>query len=498
MAAAAYRTGLWEREGFTVWNGQWYGGHHVPGYSVLFPPLAAWFDPRAVGVAAGLGAVAAFVPLAREAAPSPRAERAAVWLFTSGVVANVVIGRMPFTLGVAFGTAALLAAVRGRLALSAAAALAAALSSPVAGLFLVLIAAAWWLAAEERRWGAPLALALPVVVSGASVALLFPEGGSERFIATAFWPMLAACAAALWLLDRSRRGLWMAGALYVLLLAAAYVVDTPVGQNATRLGTLAGASVLALAARGPRRAVIAVGVVLVWLQWLPAVRAVVEADGDPAARASFHAPLLGFLRDNAAPGDRIEIAFTENHWEAAHVAPAIALARGWERQLDRKVNGLFYFGELTPDRYERWLRREGVRWVALPDATLDFSAEAEGELLRGGLPFLRPAWRSADWQVWELRDAPPPAAGPARVTATGPDRIELVAARPGRVVVRRRYTRYWRLADGPGCVREAAGGWTRIDVAAAGPVRLEARFRLTGSGGCKGVENPSEDRVTGR
>lgn len=41
FAAQVFRTALFERVGFTLWNTHWFGGHHVPGYSVLFPPLAA-------------------------------------------------------------------------------------------------------------------------------------------------------------------------------------------------------------------------------------------------------------------------------------------------------------------------------------------------------------------------------------------------------------------------------------------------------------------------
>src|SRR5437764_15381526 len=58
LAAQVFRTDLFERDGFTLWNGQWFGGHYTPGYSVLFPPLAALLGPRLVG---GLAAVASAV-----------------------------------------------------------------------------------------------------------------------------------------------------------------------------------------------------------------------------------------------------------------------------------------------------------------------------------------------------------------------------------------------------------------------------------------------------
>src|SRR5687767_14146733 len=112
MAAHAFRAWLFDTEGMTVWNAQWYGGHHVLGYSMLFAPLAAWPGPAWVGALGAVAAVAAFTPLARAAALSDGAAAAATWLFAGGVLANVVIGRMPFTLGIALAVGAWLCAER--------------------------------------------------------------------------------------------------------------------------------------------------------------------------------------------------------------------------------------------------------------------------------------------------------------------------------------------------------------------------------------------------
>src|SRR4051794_41951800 len=54
MAAHTYRAWLFRNEGLTVWNAQWYGGHHVLGYSLLFAPLSVWPGPDWLGgVSAG-------------------------------------------------------------------------------------------------------------------------------------------------------------------------------------------------------------------------------------------------------------------------------------------------------------------------------------------------------------------------------------------------------------------------------------------------------------
>jgi hypothetical protein len=231
--------------------------------------------------------------------------------------------------------------------------------------------------------------------------------------------------------------------------------------------------------RAPRAALVVIAVALLYLQWLPAVRAVEEARGDPSTQAAFHDEVLRFLETRAQPGERLEVPLTRNHWEAAYLAQDYPLARGWHRQLDRKVNPLFYDSEhpLNAERYERWLRRNAVRWVALPDAPLDFSAKAEKELLLDGLPFLKPAHESADWRIWEVLDTEPPVSGAARLTAAGADGFDLEATKPGPVIVRQHGTPYWTVADGDGCVSEdPATGWTRVDVRRAGMVRVRARF----------------------
>src|SRR5687767_4413684 len=175
MAAHAYRAWLFEHQGLTVWNAQWYGGHHVLGYSLLFAPLAATVGPAIVGVLSAVAAVALFVPLAREAASSRAAGAIAAWLFTAGVLSNVAIGRMPFLLGIALAVGAWSAARRGRRVLSGALGLAAMLASPVAGVFLLLVAAARVLADGRQAWPSAAWLGIPTFAGGVGLYLLFPE-----------------------------------------------------------------------------------------------------------------------------------------------------------------------------------------------------------------------------------------------------------------------------------------------------------------------------------
>src|SRR4051812_26751491 len=477
MAAHTYRAWLFQHEGLTVWNAQWYGGHHVLGYSLLFAPLAAAIGPALVGVLSAVVAVALFPPLARAAAPSPSAGATAAWLFTAGVLSNVAIGRMPFLLGIALGVGAWSAARSRRRVLSGALGLATMLASPVAGVFLMLGALAKLLADGRAGLRGALWLAIPTFAGGIALYELFPEGGTDRFAASAFWPMLVLSAAGVALLTPGRRTLWAGGLLYLGVLVGAFVVPSPFGQNALRLGVLAGPSVLALAHRRrvPVLALAVVGVGLLYLQWLPAVRAVAEAHGDPSTRLAFQAEARDFLVKHAKPGERVEVPLTMNHWEAVDLAKVVPLARGWERQLDQKANPIFYDGEqLTASNYHAWLRENAVRYVALPAAPLDYSAREEAVVLERGARFLKPVYDSPRWRIWEVVGTDPPASNGADVLAVGPNWFMVDVKKS--TVVRYRYTGYWSATNA--CLSRAAEGWTRVQPDEPGVVLVQARFGL--------------------
>jgi hypothetical protein len=202
---------------------------------------------------------------------------------------------------------------------------------------------------------------------------------------------------------------------------------------------------------------------------------------DPAAQASYYAPLDAFLARAGGPPGRVEIPFTRAHWESAAVATRFPLARGWERQLEIERYPIFYGrAPLTAASYGRWLTANGVRWVAVPDAKLDFSGLPERELIDRGLPYLTPRWRSAHWRVYEVDGAGALAVpdGRARIALTRLDAggFALRVDRPGSALVRVRWTPYWRA---PGaCVQPAAGGWTRVTARRPGTFEVRTRFSL--------------------
>jgi hypothetical protein len=470
VAAQEYRADL----GLVLWDNGWYGGHHMPGYSVLFPPLASVLGPRLVGALSAVAAAVVFERLVR----GTDGERVAALWFAAGTVTTLITGRLTFALGLAIALGAVLAAARGRVAWACVLAALASLASPVAGAFVALAAAAWWL--DRRRWW-PVALAAAAIVPAVALAVAFPEGGSFPFVPSSFWPALAAAIAVFFALPRDARVIRIGAGLYALAMVASFAFSTPMGGNVVRLGALfAGPIVAALLWRRDRRTLALLAVPLLYWQWVAAVDDWARSSGDASVHERYYAGMLGFLESQSRGGPfRVEIPFTDNHWESRWVAPHVPLARGWERQVDRARNGFFYDGRLTPARYRRWLDDNAVRYVALADAPIDYSAAREAQLVRDGLPYLRPVWHDAHWRVFEVTGARPLARGPAVATGLGGSSVRLDAARPGTVDLRVRFTPYWQLTTGRGCVSRAPGDWTRVRVDAPGTVVLRTRFALS-------------------
>jgi hypothetical protein len=488
LAAQTYRAGLFERAGLLVWDNAWYGGHHMPGYSLLFPPLAALLGARVVGVLAAVAAAWLFERVAAEHFGARGARIGSLW-FAAATGVNLLTGRLTFALGVAIALACVLAATHRRPVWASLAAVASTLASPVAGLFLGLGAAAWFLGGGRRhdptrpailRRRDALAVGAAAVLPALFLAVAFPEGGVEPFVASSFWPSLLGLGLIVVFLPREERVLRYGILLYALATVASFLLDTPMGGNVTRLGAVIAGPILAcLLWQKQPRLLIALAIPRLYWQWTAPVRDWVRGSGDPSVHAAYYAGVLGFLErdpDAAARTFRVEVPFTTNHWESRWVGNRLPLARGWERQLDIKVNGLFYEGSLTPARYARWLQANGVRYVALPDVDLDHSAQQEARLLRGGLPFLEPVWRDAHWRVFRVRRPAPLVTGAGRLTRMATQSVDLVADRPGPLVVRVRWTPYWKVQRGAGCVSRAPGDWTRVDVRRGGPLRIGIAF----------------------
>jgi hypothetical protein len=521
LAAQVFRTELFQRGGLSIWNGSWYGGHYTLTYSVLFPPLAALLGPRVVGMLAVVASAYLFDRLVRDRW-GEAARWATLW-FAAGVVTLLADGQLTFALGVAFGLASLRALQLQRSSLALVAAALCALSSPVAAVFLagVLLVGAWELDVQPRRlsrgwrrrgnhprgsfsyrrgWWVPcgdrtrgpatsvacIALVLTLVPN-----LAFPGAGEFPFAFSSFVAIPLWCGSALFLtrdLASEERQLRRILVAYVLVALALLLVPNAMGGNAVRLGALFGGPVLAavLLAHRPRVPIwflaLFVAGGLYW-QLTASVTQIARSVGDPSTAAAYFHPAVGWLHEHGGRGVRVEVPPTANHWEAAYMAPGLELARGWLRQLDTTRDDVFYAddGRLGDAAYSAWLRDNAVRYVALPDASLDYSSVAERRLILREPPYLALRWSSEHWRIYAVRDPAPLVqpldGGAARTRWVGRQGFALGVTRPGDFLVRVNFTPYWSIARGEGCLLRR-GEWTVARAYRPGVLRVAADFSV--------------------
>ncbi len=403
LAAATYRSDLFARAGFALRDNGWYAvhGHYLPGYSLLSPELGAWLGVYTVLSLSAVAAAALFGLIAQRVF-SPAAARLAAGWFALGFGVGLLSGRVPYNLGFAIGLGSVLALLAGRIGVALGLAVVTSLASPVAGAFLALAGVAAW---RPRLAAAALG---PIAI----MALAFPEGGWEPFAPSVFWPALGGVVLIALLLPqgtidpRARRVVRAGAAVYALALIGSYALRTPVGSNAARLGALLAGPLLAGVLWDRHRLILCllVPVLLYWQIETP-INDETALAGDPSVHLAYYAPLRAELRA-LTHGRRtiVEVPLTGAHWEAAYLAgyDGIALARGWERQLDTRYGALFYGPRLRSSAYEAWLRENRVAYVALPDVRLDEAGQAEGALIARGLPYLREVWRSPHWRLYTL------------------------------------------------------------------------------------------------
>jgi hypothetical protein len=493
LAAQVFRTELFQRAGLGIWNGSWYGGHYTLTYSVLFPPLAALLGPRLVGTFAVVASSYLFDRLVRDRW-GEAARWATLW-FAAGVVTLLADGQLTFALGVAFALAALRALQTSRPGLALAAGAASALSSPVAAAFLAGVLLAGTLPRDRRThlgaiWVACLALGLVIVPN-----LAFPEGGQFPFAFSSYVAIPLWCGGALIVthgLAAEERQLRRVLLAYLLAATVLWLAPNPLGGNAVRLGALFGGPVLAAAVLAHRPRLAALPTLLLattlagglYWQLTASVNQIARSVGDPSTSAAYFAPVSGWLRAHGARAARVEVPPTANHWEAAYLAPGFELARGWLRQLDTTRDDIFYGDDqpLTGRTYRAWLHENAIRYVALPDAPLDYSSIAERRLILRDPPYLLSRWSDAHWRIYEVRHpAPlvqPLGSGVATIRQVSHSGFALDVSRPGEFLVRVAFTPYWSIEHGHGCLLRH-GEWTLARASQPGVFRVAADFSLS-------------------
>src|SRR5262249_46841047 len=160
--------------------------------------------------------------------------------------------------------------------------------------------------------------------------------------------LTAVCVA---LLPNEARHARIAFIIYGIACVATFAVPSPLGGNVVRLGTLVAGPIFVATATRWRLAVLAVAALLLVWQWEAPVHDLLGLRGAPSVHAAYYRPVMRFLSSEGPSPFRVEVPMTANHWEATFIARRFPLARGWERQLDRKYNELFYKPELTAREY---------------------------------------------------------------------------------------------------------------------------------------------------
>jgi hypothetical protein len=539
LAAQVYRTYLFSHFGMLVWDNSWYGGHPVPGYSLLYPPLSELLGVRLLGVLTVLASTALFSRIVTIL--YGRGSTLGSVFFAVAAAGDLWIGRITFALGVTFALASMLAmlsgARRSRIALSALLGALSAVASPVAGVMLALAFATEIVAKRRLRPGAVVIVVVVVVLL--PLEFFFPEGGFEPYGFNSFVAASAVALGFVWALPRRERTLRIGGAIFFVLNALA-LLPTPLGSNIVRYAvllagpllvcaltrepdaegalesargegagararaggagarekhaalsagdehvrarvarTLAALSPVRLPERRPSPAVVLVLVgIAFWVVWGP-ITQTQEVLGDRSTKASFYVPVRHFIERHAKGRPvRIEVPFTRSHWESALLAPYVSLARGWERQLDKRYDEAIEADPLKPAVYHAWLAHDGVSYVALPDVPLDGSSIGEAALIRHGTPFLKRMYSGGGWQIYKVLSSRPLAEGPGTLVALGHDGFTLRARAAGSFLVRVHYTHYWSVIAGSAEVEPGTGGWTKVRTTKPGKINVQARFSL--------------------
>jgi hypothetical protein len=484
-----FQTWLYRHGGFQLWNNLWYAGRYeFVSYSALYYPLAAQTGELPVLAVSGATLAACFAALSRrEWGRAARGPAVAFACTTTFVL--IVSGSYPFTAGAACAAAAILALQRGRRGLFCVAVVATLGFSPLAFALLLALLAGLLLGhpepigAARRHWIA-LAVVVVAVLAGVFLQRAFPSGGIYPYNITDALVVVLFSLAGLYVTGRSprARSLRMLFVAYLILNLCAFLFKSPVGSNATRLFAVAGAPLLWLAANVSRqRSQVIVFPILAAtaaLQVGPWIRDAYSAWGNPAAAATYWRPAIDYLHARGDDQHRVEAVATWGHWEAYYLARAgFPLARGWFRQDDFPENSILYHHHLTAAAYDHWLRVLGVRYVVLPDTTLDYSAAAEARLLRSGNSGLELVWSSQHLRIYELPAAAPIVSAPpgsqaAMLIRLGHQGISFLAPEPGRYLVRVRYSPYWQPHAPDACVARGPDGMTEVTTAYPGVVDL--------------------------
>jgi hypothetical protein len=134
-----------------------------------------------------------------------------------------------------------------------------------------------------------------------------------------------------------------------------------------------------------------------------------------------------------------------------------------------------------PAAYHRFLTRNAVQYVAVPDVPLTRAGAREAAFVASGSPYLRAVWRGVHWTLYVVRDAAPIVAAPGRLVSTGAATLTVYVPGPADVDLEVGWSR-WLTVSGPGgpCLVRGQGTTTALRVHEAGTYTVSSAL-LAGS-----------------
>jgi hypothetical protein len=486
LAAQLARADFASRYPISIIDFRWFGGTVEYGYTLWASALMAHLGTKVTGALAAVIGTWYTTRLLHRLAPTRPVLGGMAAAVTQ--VANVVEGRITFACGLACGLIAVTLFTTTRVPRWLAVPLAVLFSllcggaSPVAGLLLWV---AGGVALLIRR---PLAAAVLIVPSGLAMAvtsLIFGDGGHQPFTFADCLKSLTALAIVLATVPRRCHPIRLGAGIGIVLLIAAFVLPTPVGSNATRLGLLFALPVAASFVHWRTRTLTALALLAILALQLPVNPATVASTGRVSGYSAYYKPVIEEIRSRGPLTGRVEVPEMAGHWDSVYLARGVPLARGWLRQTDVRLNdAVFYKQKPTVASYRAFLTDNAVQYVAVPDAELTQFGKNELALMSTNLPYLRPIWRNAHWTLFEVLGFAALVDPPARVISQQPDAIVVAVPPNSTIRVRLRWYRWLGMEshDKQACISQD-GLYVTLHAGRGGNYTFNSRFPI-GTGHC--------------
>ena len=486
LAAQLARADFASRYPISIIDFRWFGGTVEYGYTLWASALMAHLGTKVTGALAAVIGTWYTTRLLHRLAPTRPVLGGMAAAVTQ--VANVVEGRITFACGLACGLIAVTLFTPTRVPRWLAVSLAVLFSllcggaSPVAGLLLWV---AGGVALLLRRPVAAAVLTVPSGLAMAVTSVIFGDGGHQPFTFLDCLKSVTALAIVLATVPRRCHPIRLGAGLGMVLLVAAFLLPTPVGSNATRLGLLFALPIAASFVHWRNRILTALALVAILALQLPVNPATITSTGRVSGYSAYYTVLSEEIRSRGPLTGRVEVPEMAGHWDSVYLARGVPLARGWLRQTDVRLNdAVFYKRKPTPESYHQFLTDNAVQYVAVPDAELTRFGKDELALIATNLDYLSPIWRNAHWTLYEVQDFAPLVDSPARVLSQQPNAIVVTVPANSSIRVRLRWYRWLGMEsqDKQACIAQD-GLYVTLNTGTGGNYTFNSRFPI-GTGHC--------------